>query len=101
MNGPSALLMNKGVPPTPRKARTGELTPPGINSWARAKRRADLSGCFSVETICLAIVKQTVSLRWCAARFLKHCRLPRPQTNSLLYQKDRFFEEYHHLASFP
>jgi hypothetical protein len=31
-----ALLIKRGVPPTPRKARTGELTPPGINSTARA-----------------------------------------------------------------
>ena len=27
----------RGVPPTPRKARTGELTPPGMMAWARAK----------------------------------------------------------------
>jgi hypothetical protein len=29
-----ALLMKMGVPPTPLKARTGELTPPGIQDWA-------------------------------------------------------------------
>src|SRR5512137_2436355 len=29
--------MNLGVPPTARKARTGELTPPGMTPWARAK----------------------------------------------------------------
>src|SRR5690606_17028506 len=30
--------MNRGVPPTLRKARTGELTPPGMCCWALAKR---------------------------------------------------------------
>ena len=28
--------MNRGVPPTERNARTGELTPPGISVLARA-----------------------------------------------------------------
>jgi hypothetical protein len=28
--------MKRGVPPTEWKARTGELTPPGVESWARA-----------------------------------------------------------------
>ena len=30
--------MNRGVPPTARNARTGELTPPGMRRWARANR---------------------------------------------------------------
>jgi hypothetical protein len=29
--------MKRGVPPTERKARTGELTPPGMTAWARVK----------------------------------------------------------------
>jgi hypothetical protein len=29
--------MKRGVPPTARKARTGELTPPGMTRWARSK----------------------------------------------------------------
>src|SRR5690348_4040663 len=33
--------MNRGEPPTALKARTGELTPPGITSRARSKRRRD------------------------------------------------------------
>jgi len=37
MVAPLALAINRGVPPTPRNARTGEFTPPGINSVARAK----------------------------------------------------------------
>jgi hypothetical protein len=35
---PWADFVKNGAPPTERKARTGELTPPGINCWARAKR---------------------------------------------------------------
>src|SRR5437868_6637976 len=37
MAEPSARAMKRGVPPTARKARTGELTPPGMTFWARAK----------------------------------------------------------------
>src|SRR5437762_8770108 len=37
MVDPSARAMKRGVPPTARKARTGELTPPGMTFWARAK----------------------------------------------------------------
>src|ERR1700687_4583010 len=33
--------MKGGVPPTLRKARTGEFTPPGINFWARANKASD------------------------------------------------------------
>src|SRR6476619_2527404 len=33
--------MNRGVPPTARKARTGEFTPPGITVWARANASTD------------------------------------------------------------
>src|SRR6185312_9406040 len=33
--------MKGGAPPTLRKARTGELTPPGIDCWARSKRAAE------------------------------------------------------------
>src|SRR4029079_7951937 len=34
---PCARTMKRGVPPTARNARTGELTPPGITRCARAK----------------------------------------------------------------
>src|SRR5574343_2097143 len=37
MYAPWARAMKRGVPPTARKARTGELTPPGIEAWARSK----------------------------------------------------------------
>ena len=44
---PSPRAMKRGVPPTPRKARTGEFTPPGMDSWARAKSASD---CAMVHT---------------------------------------------------
>src|SRR4051812_13757480 len=40
MREPSPRTMKRGVPPTARNARTGELTPPGITRWARANRMA-------------------------------------------------------------
>src|SRR5580658_4953770 len=36
--------MNSGVPPTARKARTGELTPPGMTRQARAYSSAERGG---------------------------------------------------------
>lgn len=36
--GPVPDTMNLGVPPTARKARTGEFTPPGVTRDARSKR---------------------------------------------------------------
>src|SRR5579883_21440 len=44
---PSPRAMNGGLPPTLRKARTGELTPPGINCRARSKSASDRE-CFTV-----------------------------------------------------
>jgi hypothetical protein len=38
MNGPLARLMNTGSPPTALKARTGELTPPGMYCFAVANK---------------------------------------------------------------
>src|SRR5438105_3862699 len=43
MREPWAMSMKSGPPPTPRKARTGEFTPPGMTSWARWKRASE---CF-------------------------------------------------------
>src|SRR5436190_13574698 len=43
MREPWPRSMNLGTPPTPRKARTGELTPPGITFWARANQASDRS----------------------------------------------------------
>ena len=37
MCDPFPLAINKGVPPTERNARTGELTPPGKYSFAFEK----------------------------------------------------------------
>src|SRR5687767_1797022 len=43
ISNPSASLMNGGVPPTALNARTGELTPPGITFFARAKAASELA----------------------------------------------------------
>src|ERR1700686_835045 len=42
--------MNRGVPPTDLKARTGEFTPPGITAHASANSRADAAVRASVST---------------------------------------------------
>src|SRR5689334_23673988 len=41
--GPAARSMNLGTPPTGPNARTGEFTPPGVTSTARANRAAERS----------------------------------------------------------
>src|SRR4029450_4506488 len=41
MRAPAARATKKGVPPTPRKARTGLVTPPGIRRWADEKSELD------------------------------------------------------------
>src|SRR5260370_20677669 len=41
MWAPSARATKNGVPPTPRNARTGLLTPPGMRRWARSKRASE------------------------------------------------------------
>src|SRR5260370_17944486 len=41
MWAPSARAPKNGVPPTPRNARTGLLTPPGMRRWARSKRASE------------------------------------------------------------
>jgi hypothetical protein len=40
--GPLTLSKTIGWPPTDLKALTGELTPPGISSWAAEKTSPDL-----------------------------------------------------------
>ena len=40
-DAPLAALMKRGVPPTERNARTGELTPPGMRAWARWNSSSD------------------------------------------------------------
>lgn len=46
-----------GCPPTDLKARTGELTPPGINFWAAAKISSDLVVFKVVETNVFSLMK--------------------------------------------
>ena len=43
---PLAFLINGGVPPTDLKARTGELTPPGISVFAFWNNFSDFSNAF-------------------------------------------------------
>jgi hypothetical protein len=38
--------MKRGVPPTARKARTGELTPPGITARARVMSASDAGASY-------------------------------------------------------
>jgi hypothetical protein len=45
-----------GCPPTDLKARTGELTPPGINFWAAAKISSDFVVFKVVETNVFSLV---------------------------------------------
>src|SRR3954464_483858 len=45
---PSARWTKRGVPPTARKARTGEFTPLGISARARSNSRAFRSSVFGV-----------------------------------------------------
>src|SRR5512140_1210636 len=51
MRAPSAWSTKKGSPPTPRKARTGEFTPPGISCCARWKSSALRSVFMSVSVL--------------------------------------------------
>ena len=51
MREPSPRAMNRGVPPTPRKARTGEFTPPGMTSCARANKRFGFRGLHSLARV--------------------------------------------------
>src|SRR4030095_526938 len=55
--------MNLGVPPTPRNARTGEFTPPGINSSAVANNCSELLLLIGLDCMFMKIV-------------VDHCRFP-------------------------
>src|SRR6266850_394067 len=48
---PRPLAMNKGLPPTALKARTGEFTPPGINWLAFSNSCLDLSN--NSDSLCI------------------------------------------------
>src|SRR5512133_1743308 len=48
MWAPLARPMNSGSPPTERKARTGELTPPGMDFFARSNSVLDLFVFFAI-----------------------------------------------------
>src|SRR3954471_18517226 len=43
--------MNRGVPPTARKARTGEFTPPGVTRPARSNSCADTGASYGYGSL--------------------------------------------------
>ncbi|GEB58474.1 hypothetical protein GCM10017674_45490 [Streptomyces gardneri] len=45
--------MNRGVPPTARKARTGEFTPPGVTRDARSKSVCETGASYEYGTVIL------------------------------------------------
>ncbi|GHF96952.1 hypothetical protein GCM10017667_29060 [Streptomyces filamentosus] len=45
--------MNRGVPPTARKARTGEFTPPGVTRDARSKSVCETGASYEYDTTIL------------------------------------------------
>ncbi|GGY69034.1 hypothetical protein GCM10010363_57800 [Streptomyces omiyaensis] len=45
--------MNRGVPPTARKARTGEFTPPGVTRDARSKSVCETGASYEYDTVIL------------------------------------------------
>ncbi len=48
--GPVPDTMKRGVPPTARKARTGEFTPPGVTRDARSKSDCDTGASYEYDT---------------------------------------------------
>ena len=60
---PSPRAMNLGVPPTPRNARTGEFTPPGVTFWARAKSCSERDwSTLTITTIGVDLAKNSFQL---------------------------------------
>src|SRR5215208_8020085 len=49
MRAPSPLAATTGSPPTPRKARTGEFTPPGNNDLDLRRISADRSPAIAAD----------------------------------------------------
>ena len=68
-HGPAALAMNRGVPPTARKARTGELTPPGMTASARSRRAAEAgaSSGYDGRSVCVEVTR-ALSQAWLRVR---------------------------------
>ncbi len=51
--GPVPDTMNRGVPPTARKARTGEFTPPGVTTDARSNSDCETGASYEYATLVL------------------------------------------------
>src|SRR6185312_11528728 len=67
--------MNRGVPPTDLKARTGEFTPPGMTAQASSNSRAEVA---VREAVCSALDMRTsvpastwASTTGCSGRWLR------------------------------
>src|SRR3954465_3753343 len=69
---PEADSIKRGVPPTPRNARTGEFTPPGINSTARANNSSELSRVSLSVALMQAMIRQKLQYRERGATGIKH-----------------------------
>src|SRR5919197_5152920 len=54
--GPLPDTMNRGVPPTARNARTGELTPPGVTTEARSNSDCETGASYGKDTAILTCV---------------------------------------------
>src|SRR5690606_6302157 len=56
-----AERMNRGVPPTALKARTGEFTPPGVTACARSKSVAlSMGGRGGTQPLCPSDPTQSI-----------------------------------------
>src|SRR6185369_3706853 len=81
---PCAELMKRGVPPTPRNARTGEFTPPGINSCALMNSFSD----FVVILLILIILEILSNSLQEITRLTGFTRL-QPRNGLLRFHRDR------------
>lgn len=61
-----------GCPPTDLKARTGELTPPGISFWAAAKISSDLVVLIVVLTKVVSVVGRCSVYQWIGVRLMQN-----------------------------
>src|SRR6187551_3803699 len=88
MNGPSARAMKRGVPPTARNARTGELTPPGMTLCARSKSAAFVLLARSTSG---ALLRLSVDTAWSPFRLAEGVSIGRRQCAFLARDGLAFF----------
>src|ERR1019366_3253213 len=82
--GPLALAMNRGAPPTARKARTGLLTPPGVTATARVSSAWEAGASYGYG-VCGEIMAAIESAFGCDRAFLRRAvpRLREPHRKPL------------------